>query len=118
MVLTFPGPVSDAQFQTYLDRMSALLDRGERYALVMDATRAGTTPAVQHKMQAEWIEETRSELERRSLGTAFVITSGLVRGILTAILWLTDMPGDHIVVGSRAEAERWARGKLRDAGLE
>ena len=45
-------------------------------------------------------------------GYAFVIDSAVVRGILTAILWLAPMPAPHVVVSTVEEGERWLREKL------
>jgi hypothetical protein len=41
-----------------------------------------------------------------------------VRGVLTAILWLQNLPTAHTVVGSIDEAARWAAERLRAAGLD
>ncbi|MBC7173876.1 MAG: hypothetical protein H5U40_15655, partial [Polyangiaceae bacterium] len=46
------------------------------------------------------------------VGYAFVISSSLVRGALTAILWLAPMPAPHRVVGTVGEGEAWLRGLL------
>ena len=68
-------------------------------------------------MQPAWLAEHRELLERDSLGTGFVITSALIRGVLTAILWMAPVPGGHRVFSSYDEAESWALEQLRAAGL-
>ncbi len=117
LVVRFVGPMTDADFQGYLDHMENLRSRA-RNAAVFDATEAGHLPARQRRMQAEWLKTHRSMLQRYSVGSAFVMPSPIVRGALTAILWITDMPGPHTVVESRELAEAWAREQLRAAGLE
>ena len=52
-------------------------------------------------------------LRTYSAGSAFVISSPLVRGGLTAILWLQALPSPFIVVATRPEAESWARAQLQ-----
>ena len=46
-----------------------------------------------------------------------MITSSLVRGILTAILWLSDIPSPYHVVGTQAEAEAWCEAQLAQHGV-
>ena len=116
--VTFVGVVTSEEFERYLDSMTKLLLRRQMNVMVLDASRAGLSPPIQRRRQAEWMKEHDAELRRYSKGTAFVITSTLVRGALTAILWLQPMPTPHVVVSTIEEAETWARSKLRDAGVE
>lgn len=117
VTVTFVGDVSNDEFKAYLERLDRLLARGEPNAMVMDARRSARSPAIQRKLQADWIKEREALLRRLSCGTAFVITSPLVRGVLTAILWLQPMPQPHTVVATPEEAEAWAIAKLRARGL-
>lgn len=117
-MVRFRGAATDAQFGEYLAAMSALRSSHGKTVVVLDAREAGDTPARQRKMQAEWLDAHRTLLERDSLGTAFVITRGLIRGVLTAILWMSPIPGGHRVFATYEEAERWAVDQLRAAGLE
>ncbi|HJL17482.1 MAG TPA: hypothetical protein RMH99_17565 [Sandaracinaceae bacterium LLY-WYZ-13_1] len=116
--VTFHGQVSDEQFADYLERMTEVATRREKNVVIIDASRAGATPPTQRKMQADWLKKHEATLERHSLGTAFIITSRMIRGILTAILWLSPMPGDHAVVSTYVEAEDWAFERLWEAGIE
>ncbi|GAB4207499.1 MAG: hypothetical protein OHK0013_25190 [Sandaracinaceae bacterium] len=119
VVVTFEGDVTDAEFVRYLAEMeSRVLVRRRLSATVFDATKAGATSARQRRMQAEWMEKNEEALARYSAGSAFVITSPLVRGTLTAILWLKPLPVPHVVVGTFAEAEQWCRDRLRARGVE
>jgi hypothetical protein len=113
--VTFRGIATDAEFQAYLDGMTRMLARRETNVVIMDATQAGRTPPKHRKMQSDWMKAHQDELARHSLGTAFVITSALVRGALTAILWVAPMASPHTVVGTLAEAEQWARDQLKRA---
>lgn len=113
IVVTFEGAVDDAQFESYLGRLDALWARKARAAILLDATRAARTPATQRKRQAEWLKANESSLRTHCAGTAFVINSPLVRGGLTAILWLQALPSPFIVVATLTEAERWARERLQ-----
>ncbi len=117
VVVRFVGLLTDEDFRAYLERAEAVRSRGPN-AAILDATHAGYLPARQRRMQAEWMKRHREMLRRNSLGSAFVVPSPLIRGVLTAILWIADMPGPHVVVETYAEAEEWVRAKLDAAGLE
>ncbi len=118
VVVTFDGPSTDAEFRAYLDDMTRLVvARREPNVTILDARAAGSTPATQRRMQADWLEKHDAELRRYSAGTAFIITSAMVRGILTAILWLQPMAAPHVVVATFEEAEAWAREQLRARGV-
>ncbi len=116
VTVTFRGDATDAQFRAYLDQMTRMVDRREKNAVIMDAREAVRTPPIQRRMQSEWMKTHHDSLARWSVGTAFVITSPLVRGVLTAILWLSPMATPYTVVGTVEEAESWAREQLRRAG--
>lgn len=118
VVVQFVGASTDAEFDAYLEQMHQIvLARKQKNVTIFDATRSTDTNAQQRRKQADWLKAHAGLLRTYSLGSAFVITSPLVRGVLTAILWLQPMPAPHTVVGTYAEGERWAIEKLREAGL-
>jgi hypothetical protein len=119
VVVRFVGDIADHELTSYLAEMeSRVLARRQTSATVMDATLVRSVTARQRRMQAEWMEKHEEALARVSVGSAFVITSAMVRGALTAILWLKPMPTPHVVVSTVAEAEAWCRAKLRERGVE
>ncbi len=118
VVLRFEGSPSDEEFSRYLDQVARevfALDRP--HGMVVDAARLTSMSAKQRRMQAEWMEKHDATVRRNSVGNALVITSPIIRGALTAILWIRPMPGDHVVVSTYGEAERWIVEKLRARGL-
>lgn len=117
VIVTFTGVATDAEFRDYLAGMTEMLQRRQVNAVILDSRRAAQTPPVQRKLQADWLKEHEPLLRRYSAGTAFIITSGLIRGILTAILWLQPLAGPHTVVATMEEAERWCAERLREHGL-
>jgi len=117
VVVTFNGTATDAEFSDYLARMSELVSRKQKNVTVFDARSSGVVPAIQRKRQADWIAANRQGLKEYSCGSAFVISSAVVRGALTAILWLQPIPVSHIVLGSVEEAERWAMQRLVTEGV-
>lgn len=118
VVVRFEGDLTDHELAHYLAEMeSRVLARRQTSATVVDATLVRSVTARQRRMQAEWMEKHEEALARHSVGSAFVITSSLVRGTLTAILWLKPMPTPHVVVSTLAEAEHWCREQLRARGV-
>jgi hypothetical protein len=117
MLVTFDGGVTDEQFEDYLRGMSKNLQRRTRTVTILDARRAVRTPPKQRKRQADWLIENDLLLKQFSAGSAFVITSPIVRGVMTAILWISPLPTPHTVVGTLSEAELWASDRLRTYGI-
>lgn len=114
-VVTFTGKVSDHEFREYLSGLSALLSRPGSRAFVFDARLALPSPASQRRMQAEWMKLNDAETRRNTLGLAFVVSSALVRGALTAILWVQPLPCPHLVTSNFEDGFRWANQKLGSA---
>jgi hypothetical protein len=113
VVVRFERSWTEGEFDAYLEAMeTAVLSRREPTVTILDARDAMATPATQRRKQAAWLQKNEAVLRRYSLGTAFVITSPVVRGILTAILWIQPMPAPHVVVATPPEAERWATARL------
>jgi hypothetical protein len=104
--------VSDDQFRAYLAALSSMVTGRGLRALVYDARLALPAPASQRRLQAEWMKLNEAAIRRGTAGLAFVIPSALVRGVLTAILWLQPLACPHVVTSSFDEGMRWARKQL------
>jgi hypothetical protein len=119
VLVTYDGIVSDDQFREHLAQMDRMLTSGrEPNVIVVDARKAGVTPPTQRKMQADWQAVNHDAIAERSLGTVFVLDSAPLRGVLTAILWLSPLPNAHAVVATKDEAWTWAEQKLRESVRE
>ena len=108
----FAGPVSEREFDIYLETMTRYVSREAPSLFLYDALKSEVPTATQRQKQAAWLERYEGALRRNSKGTAFVIGNPLIRGALTAIFWIRPTPVPYIVASTRAEAERWARGVL------
>ena len=117
LVVTFTGVATDEEFQAYLEAQTRAVLRRQLSVTLVDAMNAGPLGPIHRKQQAEWQQKHAAILKEYSLGTAFAISSPIVRGFLTAILWIQPLPHPHHVAASRADAERWALGRLHAAGL-
>ena len=122
VTLKFPSHFSDEEFDDYLTGLSVNLQRtiaqGTRTGLLFDTSDAPSVDARTRRKMADWIDGHREQSAEYCAGYAFVIRSGIVRGILTAILWLAPMPAPHVVVATREEGFEWLRKQLAQHGIE
>lgn len=117
LVVTFTGVATDEEFNAYLDAQTRVVRRRQLTVTLIDAMNAGQLLPSHRKQQAEWQRQHTDILKEYSLGTAFAISSPIVRGFLTAILWVQPLPHPHHITASRADAECWALARLHAAGL-
>lgn len=111
--VTFDGPHTDAEFLEYLAESGRHAHaRTGRAVVLIDARKAAPMNARQRKQQADWQREHERVLRENTLGTAFVVSNTITRGLLTAIFWLQPLPHEHVVTQSMEEAERWCRARL------
>jgi hypothetical protein len=90
----------------------------EKCCLVTDAGRIqAIPPASQRKLSADWAKGT-SELQRAvSVGGACVTPSSIIRGIITAILWIYKPDRPVAFFATRDEAKLQAIQWLDEAGV-
>ena len=117
LIVTFTGAATDEEFKAYLEAQTRAVLRRQLSVTLVDAMNAAHLQPSHRKLQAEWQKQHVEVLKKYSLGTVFAISSPVVRGFLTAILWVQPLPHPHHVAASRADAERWAVAQLRAAGL-
>ncbi len=116
LLVSLTGAVSDEEFEQYLGKLTdVVLARESDTVTIFDLTRAESASASRRQRQARWLAENDEAIGRHSLGSAFVVRSTVTRAALTAILWLQPMERPYVVVGTVADAEAWARARLRGA---
>ena len=109
------GDITPEQLEEHLTQYQALLDRGEPYTAVYDASKVGTVDAQTRKRYAEFHSVNEEAFGQHCLGIGFVITSALARGALTAVLWVTGrLPFPHKTFAKREDAAKWAVKVLED----
>lgn len=104
--VTYIDSVDDARFDAYVREQAALLERREPYVILFDATESGMPNARQRQRMAEYSRDHEEELRRYCKRGVFVIPNSVIRGALTAILWVQPLPFPHSVVSSVSEAEQ------------
>ena len=117
VVVTFDGDATDDEYRAYMNERTAQLARREKHATILDGRTCGAMPPSQRKMQADWQREHAELVRQYTLGLAFLIQSPVLRGVLTAVLWMQPLSAPHHVAGTWPEAERWTIERLRAAGL-
>lgn len=112
LFVRFDGVVDDEAFARYLEQVRAFVARGVRYAVVLDATTAGVPTASQRRLQTDQMRNDFTRIQSLCVGGAFVIPSPLVRGGLTAMLWVQPLPFPHKLVADLPSAEAWCQTQL------
>lgn len=123
VVASFVGQPSDEAFAAYLTKLERNLHetiaRGLKTSVLVDTT-LGPLPSStkQRKMQADWLAHNESILRAGCAGTAFVVQSPVVRGVMTAVMWMHDLPHPHATFATYDRAERWCIERLAAANID
>lgn len=112
----FPEGADEEVFAAFLVEARALLDRKERHAMVMDLSQIKQATARQRKMAADFNADNEETLRQYRVGSAFVVRSALVRGVLTAIFWMRRPPYEYTVTSVREDALKWCELQLKKEG--
>jgi hypothetical protein len=118
LVVTSSGNSTNEEFDAYLKIMTEMLGRHPRYGIIMDARQSARPSPTQRQKQADWMKQHAATIRARNVGIGFVIDNAIVRGALTAILWLQPTPAPHKVFASVEAAERWVTELLEQEGLK
>jgi hypothetical protein len=122
VTVRFVGDTLDEDFRQYLSFLNANMDRAEaaqtKTAVLFDARAGGRVSASTRQQMADWIRRNAEQTRRTCVGFAFVFDSAMVRGALTAILWLVPMPAPHTVVATLLEAENWMAERFAVHGVQ
>jgi hypothetical protein len=81
-------------------------------AWVIDLSNVTEAPATQRKVLAENIKRYEEFSERRNAGSALIVPSTWLRGLMTAVFWISPPQYPHQAFSEPLEAERWARKQL------
>jgi len=114
VTVTFDDPPTDDAFEDYLSDLEALYDEEEPFALIFDARTASYLPSRYRQWQADWISDNEAMIEQYLAGTAYVIPTAVLRGVLRAVFALQDQPSPYTIVGSMDEARSWVEEQLNN----
>lgn len=110
----------DVDFQQSLMYVEHLMRecaaKREKSYQITDLTRVQEiAPATQRKYAADFVKRNAALSQSASLGTASVTPSSIVRGILTAIFWISPSPTPSVFFATRDDAYLHAIGVLEGA---
>jgi hypothetical protein len=118
LLVRFKGVPTTPQVEAYLAGMTSFLERGEPYVSLLDSSgMTGMGPAEQRHMQAAWLKQHDEKLRVLSQGTAFVITSPLVRLAVSVVFHIKPKQTPYLIAATLPEAAAWAAHQLAAAGL-
>lgn len=85
--------------------------------MLVDASRVTKSTATNRSRIAKALTHVTPVLAEQAVGQAFVMNGPVVRGALTAILWMRRVPWPVNVVATYEEADEWLRAKFADVGV-
>jgi hypothetical protein len=115
VVATFRGQMTASLLAPYFARVDAWYRDQLSYACVFDIARCDIPSAADRKRIAATIAAYEAKVERFCVGAALVVTNPVLRGAVTAVLWVHPMRHPHALVGTRQEARNLCAGWLANA---
>jgi hypothetical protein len=121
VVSTFPELVADDDLiHEYIATMQALVERRRPFVHLIDC-RSIKRPADarRRKLMTDWVNEpkTKELNELTNIASAIVVNSAVVRGALTAALWVVDQSAQMRAFSDADEATAWLIESARSRGL-
>ncbi|MEK7704101.1 MAG: hypothetical protein AAB426_04015 [Myxococcota bacterium] len=111
--VSWTGEVSADDIDAHFAAMKTLAQRGQRFGLVMSVVDLEYPTAALRKRVAEHLKVMGAQAKDVVVCNAHVVSSAAMRGILTAIYWVSPPPFLTKVFTDPAEAERWVQAQLR-----
>ncbi len=110
---TFPAEATD-------EELSACLRAREDWAVfarypmawVIDLSNVTKAPATQRRAFAEHLKRFEEFSARWNTGSALIVPSGWLRGLVTAVFWISPPKFPYQLFSGPIEAERWAKKQL------
>jgi len=120
LIVEFHGAPDDDEFAAYIAKIEAISEQRAsrklppaRVVILFDTTHATrAVTASQRRMQADHMSRMKAKAltdgtRDEYIGVCFVLANTLLRGVLTAVLWLHPMSQRYEVCATRKEADEW-----------
>lgn len=117
LLVGYVGTPSVEQQEEYQAKLSACLRRGEKYVSIIDTRSFTGVPPAQRQLMARFLREHEEHFRQVGLGTCLIITSPVVRLVVSVIFHLKPMSCPYYVASSMEAALDWVLGQLEAAGL-
>lgn len=95
-----PQNATNAELEGLFGELRGLLERRERFVVLVDSSKPTSTSPMQRKMYADIMKELARPAEKYCAGIAVVIGNGVIRGAMQAVLWLYTPPTPLEVFGT------------------
>ena len=116
--VSYPSEVTDEALTLLLEDLERVMfAMSSPYAWVVDLGRTLGTTARQRKMQAESELRLKEHNRKHCVGVGVHVGNAVMRGVVTAVFWLSPPVYPYRITGTLEEAQRWAREALRAHGV-
>jgi hypothetical protein len=110
----FRGPVQIAAWDTFYGRLDRLCTERRRFSTIVDISQGAVPSASERKHIAQGLASRHLAFERYCAGSAVVITKPLIRGAMTAVLWIQPVSYPYQIVATIDAARSLCAGWLCD----
>lgn len=118
LVIEVSGDMSRVDMRQLARDQEELVSRNERYVTMTDLSDVTNVPDARTRGElAAWMHAVERDTLRLQVANVLVVSSTLVRHVLTALHWLAPPPVPTAVVATRAEAIAYLVPHARRAGL-
>ncbi len=105
------GEASDDDVASLLARLAKLLERKQRFGVVLDSRQGKGVNAKQRQMFATF-QTVNNPLLKQYMPMALVLATAFQRGLLTAVNWLQPPANEQKVFSEPGPAFAWIRERL------
>lgn len=116
--IRFPANPTDEDLRTFCEAREAWATRA-RYTVswVVDLSKLSSVSASQRRAFGDHLERFEPHDVEFNRGSALVVPSAFLRGVVTAVFWLKVPKFPHRAFETVEEARTWARERLRNDTL-
>jgi hypothetical protein len=116
LVLTPTDNISDQSIQDFMERYFAMVNaKKERYALVVDLRQKTNMSRKHRKFHTDELNKNKEFAEGYNAGTALIVNSAVIRGIMMSVFWLFSPKHPTDVFKTMEQAVSWANSRLNPA---
>jgi len=103
------NPIEDADIRTMLGTLDDVFARAQPITIMYDLRGASIPSQKQIKIALDWICQNSHLLDRHLQGIAIILSSFLVRGVVSVVISLTKPPQPNAVCAKEEQAYDFAR---------
>ncbi len=115
IVIRPPAEYDNDIHDQYLKYLGSIYERRkEKYAVVIDARKCSRPNSIQRKEENAFRTKYEDHVKQFCCGTAFVIQSAVMAGVITAIFWLKQPDTKHRSFSDIDAAFEWVKKQLEE----